>query len=393
MTGSLQIKNDKYYAVLNFKDPTGNRAQKWINLNLPVKGNKRKAETKLNELLIEYQGIESIQPMRTLLSTHIYTWLAYRRPNIETTTYNQYINMMQNHIAPYFDARGITLDRVTAGDLEDYYATKLAEGLSANTVIKHHAIIRSALQWAWKHRYIRENPADFATKPERVKYQGFAPYTVEEVANLLTLTQNEPIAVPIFLASFYGLRRSEILGLRWSSIDFENGWLHIETTVVKEKCGDKIQTVIRENTTKTNSSKRSLPLCPYTHQYLWSIRQKQLMQYALCGTCYHAEYLDFVCVDDMGMLLQPDFVSQKFQSLLNKYGLRRIRFHDLRHSCATIMLYLGYSLKDIQTWLGHSNYAFTADTYVHSMPEMHKAMAESFAEKVQGLPEVEVVVS
>lgn len=116
------------------------------------------------------------------------------------------------------------------------------------------------------------------------------------------------------------------------------------------------------------------------------------MQYALCGTCYHAEYLDFVCVDDMGMLLQPDFVSQKFQSLLNKYGLRRIRFHDLRHSCATIMLYLGYSLKDIQTWLGHSNYAFTADTYVHSMPEMHKQMAESFAEKMQGLPEVTVAV-
>ena len=80
------------------------------------------------------------------------------------------------------------------------------------------------------------------------------------------------------------------------------------------------------------------------------------------------------------MLLQPDFVSQKFQKLLAKYGLRPIRFHDLRHSCATIMLYLGYSMKDIQTWLGHSNYNFTANTYVHSSRESHMQMAQSFSD-------------
>lgn len=385
MTGSIQIKSDKYYAVLNFKDQTGKRVQKWIALNLPVKGNKRRAEALLNELLAEYRGIESIEPMNTLLSQHIAAWIESNRPNIEVTTYNQYINMLRNHIAPYFDQRGITLSKVTAGDLEDYYTAKVAEGLSPNSVIKHHAIIRSALQWAVKHRYIRENAADFATKPERVKYQGSAPYSVEEVAQLLSLTQQEPIAVPIFLASFYGLRRSEILGLRWSAIDFDNGWLHIETTVVKEKEGDRIVTVIRDNTTKTDYSKRSLPLCQYTYQYLWNLHQRQLEQQQICGGCYDTRYLDFVCVDAMGTLLQPDHVSQKFQQILVKYGLRRIRFHDLRHSCATIMLYLGYTLKDIQTWLGHSNYNFTADTYVHSAPTAHQAMASAFAEKLPAL--------
>ena len=99
------------------------------------------------------------------------------------------------------------------------------------------------------------------------------------------------------------------------------------------------------------------------------------------------QFLDFVCVDDIGMLLQPDFVSQKFQKLLTKYGLRRIRFHDLRHSCATIMLYLGYTIKDIQTWLGHSNYSFTADTYIHSAPTAHIDMANTLSEK---LPELEI---
>lgn len=87
----------------------------------------------------------------------------------------------------------------------------------------------------------------------------------------------------------------------------------------------------------------------------------------------------------MGMLLQPDFVSQKFQKLLIKHGLRPIRFHDLRHSCATILLYLGYSMKDIQTWLGHSNFSFTANTYVHSSKASHMQMAQSFSEHLPSL--------
>ena len=208
MTGSLQIKSDKYYAVLNFRDQEGKRVQKWIPLNLTVKGNKRMAEALLNQLLVEYRGIEQSEPMNTLLSRHIANWIEFNRPNIAVTTYDQYVNMLRIHIAPYFDQRGITLSKLTPGDLENYYTAKVREGLNPNTVIKHHAVIRSALQWAVKHRYIRENAADLAAKPERAKYQGQTPYSIEEIAQLLTLTQHEPIAVPIFLASFYGLRRS-----------------------------------------------------------------------------------------------------------------------------------------------------------------------------------------
>lgn len=188
--------------------------------------------------------------------------------------------------------------------------------------------------------------------------------------------------MPIFLASFYGLRRSELLGLRWSAIDFEQGTISILTTVVREKHGDEIRTIIRDNTTKTDSSMRTLPLCPYTYQYFSGLRQQQQYRRDLCGSCYHTQFTDFVCVDPLGMLLQPDYITQKFQQLLVKYSLRRIRFHDLRHSCATIMLYLGYTLKDIQTWLGHSNYNFTADTYVHSGIGVHEQMAQSLSEKL-----------
>ena len=105
----------------------------------------------------------------------------------------------------------------------------------------------------------------------------------------------------------------------------------------------------------------------------------------LCGNCYDTRYTDFLCVDQMGTLLQPDYITQKFQQILVKHSLRRIRFHDLRHSCATIMLYLGYTLKDIQTWLGHSNYSFTADTYIHSGVGVHEQMAERLSEELQML--------
>ena len=386
MTGSLQIKGDNYYAVLNFKDQTGKRVQKWIPLNLSIKGNKRKAEAMVTDLVNQYQGLEAVDPLNTPLSRQVANWIEYDKTHIAVTTYNQYVNMCTLHIAPYFDERGITVGNVTPGDLEDYYRYKEAQGLSPNTVIKHHAIIRSALQWAMKHQYIRYNAADLADRPSRVRYIHNEPYSVEEIAQLLQMTQNEPIAVPIFLACFYGLRRSEALGLRWSAIDFAAGFIHIDTTVVKEKIGNNIVSTVRDNMTKTEFSRRSLPLCEYTFNYFLNLRRHQLAQRQLCGACYNTTYLDFVCVDEMGMLLQPDFVSQKFQKLLTKYGLRRIRFHDLRHSCATVMLYLGYTMKDIQTWLGHSNYNFTANTYVHSSDESHRAMAQTLAEKMPALP-------
>lgn len=347
MTGSLQIKGDKYYAVLNFRDQNGKRVQKWINLNLPVRDNKRRAEMMLNELLVQYQGYEAIEPINQLLSQHVAQWLEANRPNIAVTTYDQYYNILTKHIQPYFDGKRITVSKLTAGDLEDYYSFKVKNGLSPNSVIKHHAMIRTALQWAVKHRYIRENVADFAQKPSHVRYHGNEPYTIPEVARLLQLTANEPIAVPIFLASFYGLRRSELLGLRWSAIDFQQGMISISTTVVREKHDNEIRTIVRENTTKTDTSMRTLPLCSYTYQYFSTLRQQQINQRELCGNSYNPAFTDFVCVDMLGDLLQPDFITHKFAQILTKYGLRPIRFHDLRHPYVKLKTKIFFILKRI----------------------------------------------
>jgi len=103
MTGSLQIKNGTFYAVLNFKDRNNQRKQKWINLHLPERGNRRNAEAALNDLLVQYQGFDDIKPMNMLLSQHIDRWLEINRPRIAVTTYDQYVNILHKHIAPYFD--------------------------------------------------------------------------------------------------------------------------------------------------------------------------------------------------------------------------------------------------------------------------------------------------
>ena len=238
-------------------------------------------------------------------------------------------------------------------------------------------MMRTALQWGVKHRYIKENVADFADKPAHVRYQGAEPYTIQEIASLLSCTQNEPIAVPIFLAAFYGLRRSEILGLRWSSIDFSQGTLSITTTVVREKHEEGIVAVVREHTTKTDTSMRTLPLCPYTQNYLMMIWNAQQQQRTLCGNCYDTRYLDFVCVDQLGTLIQPDYVTSKFAQILNKYGLRPIRFHDLRHTFATLALENGMDVKTLSAMLGHVSAVTTLDIYTHITGDMQRAAAAS----------------
>jgi len=144
MTGSLQIKNGVYYAVLNFKDKNGKRKQKWINTKLPQKGNKRKAEQMLNELKAQYEETEYIEPSKALFCDFLKEWIELNKSKIQVTTYDNYVHMLDKHIYPYFKERCIPLFKLSPIDILRYYSEKLEE-LSPNTVIKHHGVIRAAL--------------------------------------------------------------------------------------------------------------------------------------------------------------------------------------------------------------------------------------------------------
>ena len=166
------------------------------------------------------------------------------------------------------------------------------------------------------------------------------------------------------LAAFYGLRRSEVCGLRWDAIDFEKKTVTIRHTVVQTKV-DGSNVLIKKDRTKTKSSNRTLPLVKPFENFLLNIRDRQEINKRLCGDCYNTENEAYIYVNELGELMKPNYLTQAFPLFLEKHGLRKIRFHDLRHSCATLLYANGVALKDIQEWLGHSDIATTSNIYTH----------------------------
>lgn len=377
MTGSLQIKSDTFYAVLNFKDENGKRKQKWVCLNLPVKNNKRKAEQRLNELLAENAETEYIEPTKTLLCDYIKEWVEASKSNVQVTTYDNYVHMLNRHIYPYFKRLNVSLNKVTPSVIKKYHTDKLAEGLSPNTVIKHHAIIRSSLQQAFKMKLVKENVADLVEKPKRTKYHGNF-YNAEEINSLLAVAKGTSIETPVYLAAYFGLRRSEIIGLRWEAVDFTSRTITVRHKVVRAKQDGKM-TIQATDDLKTQSSYRVLPLDDTLLAYLKALKRQQDSNRKRNGSSHNRAYDDYVCVNEMGDLVNPDYVTSAFEKLISRHGLKRIRFHDLRHSCASLLLALGYSMKDIQEWLGHSNYQTTANLYSHVDPRNKQNMIQGLS--------------
>ena len=174
----------------------------------------------------------------------------------------------------------------------------------------------------------------------------------------------DPLELAVMLASFYGLRRSEIVGLKWRAIDFVRKTITVQH-VVTQATVDGEYKLVKKNRTKTKASNRSLPLVPQFEQALRKLLERQQLNRKVFGNAYSTEYLDYILVNELGELMKPGFITQHFGLVRDKNNLKFIRYHDLRHSCATLLYDNGVSLKDIQEWLGHSNIATTANIYTH----------------------------
>ena len=211
--------------------------------------------------------------------------------------------------------------------------------------------------------YILFNPAHKIEPPKRQKYVG-EHYTKDELNTLFSVIKGDVMEVPIILAAYYGLRRSEVLGLKWSAVDFVDKTICIRHTVCKTTIDGK-DVIVKKDTTKNKSSFRTLPLIPAIEKLLIETKKKQEENRKKCRRSYCKDYADYVCVDETGMLLKPDYLTQHLQIIIQKNGLKKIRFHDLRHSCASLLISNGVSLKEIQEWLGHSDYGTTANIYSH----------------------------
>lgn len=253
-------------------------------------------------------------------------------------------------------------------------------GADDYTVKHYHALIHGALNYAVDKNLIPSNPADriIISKPEPFKGDY---YLDSEVLNLFEVIKGHKIELVVLLTAFYGLRRSEVIGLKWSAFDFNHNCFSIRHTVTT--CNVKGERVtIKKDKAKNKSSLRTYPLIPFLKERLLEAKKQQEENRKLCGRSYNKEYLGYVCVDVIGNLIKPNYVSSTFGKLLAKNNLRHIRFHDLRHTCASLLLANGVPMEQVKEWLGHSEISTTVDIYGHLQYATKKQSAAAIEQDI-----------
>lgn len=380
VAGHLQEKKGYYYAVLSWQE-NGKQKTKWVSTRLTVKGNKKKAESALSEIkqnfeiptmdapLISIFATRSSNDKMTnmLFSDYLVQYLSIcKTRSIEETTYSGYCQSVNGVIEPYFKKTGITLGNLQATDIQLFYSKQL-QRVKATTVIHYHAIIRLAVTYARKMGFIPENPMEMVEKPKKNSFVGKF-YDKDELNAVIKKTQGTKLELPVLFGGFYGLRRSEIVGLRWSAIDFKNDIFYVNHTITTPEIDGK-KKIIAKDRAKTKSSLRALPLALPVKEKLLELKATQEMYRKKFKRSYKKEWLGYVLVDEMGDLILPNYITSAWANFLERNNFRKIRFHDLRHTCASLLLNNGrengVTLKHIQEWLGHSDFSTTANIYSH----------------------------
>lgn len=352
ITGRLVEVNNKYYAVLNLKHPDGRRLQKRFDLGLPVPNNKRRAQEKLNALCVEYTRKHQVEQNHpdVLLMDYVKEWIEKRKPEISPTTYRNYLHMADHHMADYFGE--MLLKQITFREIEAYYQYLRDQKLSSTTIQHHHMLLQSVFREACRQEIILRNPVESVEKPKRQRAQ-ISYYSEQEARQLVDAVKGTKLELVVTLTLAYGLRRSEVLGLRWQDVDFDKQTILVCHSVV-EGVDDGKRIVCQRDTLKQAASRRTLPLFePITTLLHEEWERKKALNPV------------YVCSDRYGNVMKPDVVTHDFQKFLKEKGLRHIRFHDLRHSCASILIAAHTPLIQVQHWLGHRTMLTTADLYSH----------------------------
>jgi len=363
-TGCLYEHNGIWYMRAYYYD-SGKRKAKGKSTKLPIKGNKKRAQAMLDVWLEELSLVDTSFAEIGFFD-YLLEWLESYKHSIENNTYACYKDIMTRYVSGQREA-SILLQDLTPMHIQALYNRHIGRGLSPNSVLKLHANVRKALQYAYQIDLLPTNPADKVMLPKKKRFSGGF-YDEQQIMQLLQLAHNEPMHPVILLSAFYGLRRSEVLGLKWSAVDFQGGTITIKDTVV-EYAG----TVEDKARTKTKSSFRTLPLTAEMSCFLRQLKQTQQENHSFFGTGYVAN--DYVCKRESGEPFKPNYITERFIKIIKKHNLPKIRFHDLRHSAASLLLANDFSLKEIQEYLGHGDISTTANIYSHLLFQSKQNMA------------------
>ena len=362
MRGSIVKKSKKYYIVLSFYDESGKRKQKWIS------GFDKKAEA-VKELPRYVQEIHDgfyINLDNITLEKYLEAYKSdYVSPNLSKNSYEKLITAA-NKINPHIGK--IKLHKIKPLHIQSMVNEwNKEQQMKPGTIQTYMRVLSSAMQQAIKWQLITYNPCKAVTGP-RIEHNSLSILTGDQIQILLAASKETPIYPVIMLALMTGMRRGEILGLQWHNVDLANGRIFVEHNLVK--AGNDI--ILKD--TKTSSGKRSVDISIKLTHFLKMLSIQQKENALRFGKDY--THNTYVCKYPDGTIFRPDYVPKKFKKILTEASLPQLRFHDLRHTHASMLLLAGENPKVIQERLGHSSIKITLDTYSHLVPSMQKSAAD-----------------
>jgi integrase len=371
MRGRIIKRGSGYTIVLQLGlDPTyGKRRQRWI----AVDGNKHDAERMLAELLHEQATGTLVAPSKTATGAYLARWLSeYGKPSLSPRSYERYRDLIHQHFEPAFGS--IILTQLKAEHLQKHYTACLEAGLSPTTVRYHHAVIHKALKTALKWGLVNRNVADGAEPPFKHRYE-IQVWDDWEITKFLEAAKDSPYFALFHTVLYTGVRRSELLGLQWRDIDFVFCQLSVRRGLHHLKDGSYVFL-----DTKSDKSRRTIALSPAAIMVLREHRERQEQDRLLSGKPLQETDLVF-CQPD-GKPLRPNTITRAWQTVATKAGVKVVRFHDARHSHASMLLKGGVHPKIVQERLGHSSIEMTLDIYSHVVPGLQEAAARRFDDLV-----------
>lgn len=353
-----------YQIILELgKDPVTGKRQRIFKT---VKGTKKQAQAVMDKMKVEVERGYVYDPSSMLLKDWITQWLNYYLPNIEDTTRTHYRDAINRHIIP--DLGHVMLKHLKTTSIQAWVNDlHVKKKLSPKSVRNIYLNLQSALTKAVVLRMLPYNPCEGVVLPKATKYQATI-YTVQEMNHLLSVARGTDMYMPVLLATNLGLRRGEVLALRWEHIDFGNAIVHIrENKVITEK--GAITKAPKSAAGIRDISMGTQLLAELKHAYARYLRNKLAM-----GPAFKDSGLVFSQED--GGAYRPESLTRMWRRFLEKHNLKDIRFHDLRHSCATALLEAGVDPKTVQTRLGHSDISMTLNVYAHCTPTMDRNAAQ-----------------
>ena len=336
---------------------------------------RKEVADKIAKALQEIKGGTYVEPTQTTFGEWLDKWLvSYKKGQLRPSTYESYEMLINVHIKPALGK--IPMAKLQAHMLQAFYNKKLEMGrsdgnggLSTRMVRYLHAVIRQALQQAYKEGLLPRNVAD-ATNPPTVQNKQMRPLTEEELLKFFDAARDDRLYAAYVVAATTGLRRGELLGLCWDAVDLDRGVITVKRQLIPLREG-----LFLEETTKSKSGRRSITLTDDAIRELRIYRKQQIQEKLMMGEAYQDHGLVF-CKED-GTFLRPEEFTKRFQRHLTKAGLPRVRLHDLRHTHASLLLARGVHPKVVQERLGHSSITMTLDLYSHLTPGLQVAAAET----------------